>query len=92
MCTDGQKDKHHEANSRSSQFFLKATEKDVSNKLDGDWSCGQTDKHSLWVHRSVLLREENTIFILVINQLDAQSSLNLCTGRPPIGVMIPEAV
>jgi len=36
-------------------------------------------------------------FILVVNQLDAQnlfynkSSLNLCTGRPPIGVMIPEA-
>jgi len=22
----------------------------------------------------------------------AQSSLNLCTGRPPIGVMIPDAV
>ena len=28
-------------------------------------------------------------FILVINQL---TSLNLCTGRPPIGVMVPEAV
>ena len=24
--------------------------------------------------------------------LSIQSSLNLCTGRPPIGVMIPEAV
>ena len=40
------------------------------------------------------------MFFLEINQLDAQnllfiknqSSLNLCTGRPPIGVMIPEAV
>jgi len=42
------------------------------------------------------------IFISVINQLDKQtfcfttslfaSSLNLCTRRPPTGVMIPEAV
>ena len=23
---------------------------------------------------------------------EIQSSLNLCTGRPPIGVMLPEAV
>ena len=31
--------------------------------------------------------------ILVINQLNAQkSSLNMCTGRPPTGVMIPDAV
>jgi hypothetical protein len=31
--------------------------------------------------------------ILVINQLNAQkSSLNLCTGRPPTGVMISDAV
>jgi len=35
---------------------------------------------------------------LNINQLDAlnlhsiQSCLNLCTGRPPMGAMIPEAV
>jgi len=41
--------------------FLNASEKDVSNKLDDDRSCGQTDKHSLHVQRSVLLREEDTI-------------------------------
>ena len=54
----------------------------------------------------VLLTVHLSIFILVINQLEAQNlfiscrpvqrlradCLNLCTGRPPIGVTIPEAV
>ena len=44
----------------------------------------------------VLLTVHFSIFILVINQLGAQnfcfSSLNLCTGWPPIGVTIPEAI
>ena len=55
----------------------------------------------------VLLTLHLSIFISVINQLDAQnfcftislfhattvlSSLNLCTRWPPIGMMIPEAV
>jgi len=54
----------------------------------------------------VLLTVHLSIFILVINQLEAQNLfiscrpvhrlradyLNLCTGRPPIGVTIPEAV
>jgi len=56
----------------------------------------------------VLLTVYLNIFILVVNQLDAQNLFTIsllhastcfehhvavpCTGRPPIGVMIPEAV
>ena len=28
----------------------------------------------------------------IITPIGGRSSLNLCTGKPPIGVMIPEAV
>ena len=28
----------------------------------------------------------------IITLIGGQSSLNLCTGRPPIGVMLPETV
>ena len=85
-----------------SQYFTQNT---VCLHYKHEWKCFDV---SLTVHLS--------IFILVINQLDAQhfcftvslfhastcfehrvllirrSSLNLCTGRPPIGVMKPEAV
>jgi len=45
----------------------------------------------------LLKKNRITIFILVINQLDAQNLffnkfINPCTGRPPICVMISEAV
>jgi len=40
-------------------------------------------------HVGIIKDYTGVFFILVINQLDAQ---NLCTGRPPTGVMIPEAV
>ena len=43
----------------------------------------------------VLLAVHLSIFILVINQLGAPIGgrpVHRCTGRPPIGMMIPDAV
>ena len=71
--------------------------------MQSSWACIGLQMYSSSLHPHfcwsqmflhILLNPEY-FFILVINQLDAQnlfSSLNLCTGQSPIGVMIPEAV
>ena len=42
--------------------------------------------HSLWYHHTYRWPSGAQV------ERGLQSSLNLCTGRPPIGMMIPEAV
>jgi len=57
-----------------------------------DARLGVRERETLAAMSSVMTGIEY-LFISVINQLDARkSSLNLCTRRAPIGVMIPEAV
>ena len=46
----------------------------------------------LIIKRSKLYYTASRIVTLCRWPSGAQSSLNLCTGRPPIGVMIPDAV
>jgi len=64
-------------------------------------TCFGLHKSSLRIFFNVLLTVHFSIFILVINQLDAQNicftislfrSLYMFRARPPIGVLIPEAV
>jgi len=42
--------------------------------------------HSLWYHQTYRWQSGAQV------EIGLQSSLNLCTRRPPIGVMIPKAV
>ena len=52
--------------------------------------------HVLIIRKSKLYYTASVIITLIggrpVYWLREDSSLNLCTGRPPIGVMIPEAV
>ena len=48
--------------------------------------------HVLNIRRSKLYYTASGIITLIGGRPVHQSSLNLCTGRPPIGVMIPEAL
>ena len=55
--------------------------------------------HSLWYHltyrwpsHAQVERDDDDVMIPEAVYRLTESSLNLCTRRPPIGVMIPEAV
>ena len=55
--------------------------------------------YSIWYHHTLYVAvpctgSERTKIIKItkITKIRLESSLNLCTGRPPTGVMIPDAV
>ena len=48
--------------------------------------------HSLWYRHTYRWSSRAQVERGLIGMHFNQSSLNLCTRRPPIGVMIPEAV
>ena len=54
------------------------------------------DQYVLIIRRSKFYYTASDVITLVggrpVHRLREDSSLNLCTGRPPIGVMIPGAV
>ena len=54
------------------------------------------EHYMLIIRRSKFYYTASGIITLIggcpVHKLREDSSLNLCTGRPPIGVMIPEAV
>jgi len=48
--------------------------------------------YSLWYHHTYTWPSRAQVERGVVAMISNQSSLNLCTGWPPIVVMIPEAV
>ena len=48
--------------------------------------------YSLWYHHTYRWPSDAQVERGLDGMHSNQSSLNLCTGRPPIGMMVPEAV
>ena len=91
---------HNNFADRASQYiYLNINQLDALNLLMRLFhACTCFEYHVLIVRRSKFYYTVSGIITPIggchLRRLreDSQSSLNLCTGRPPIGVMIPETV